>query len=195
MKLLGLSGSLTPRSKTLIAVEKAVAFARVYSSPIDTDIINLRDWDLQFCDGRDPSRYEGDTKKLINAIDEADALIVGTPIYRGSYTGALKNVFDLIPNDGLTGKVVGLIATGGSYHHFLAIEQELKPLIGYFRAHIVPGSVYAHNEHYSEKNLVDPSVMERLRSLGEDVVRLHHQIGKDYVGADGPVIPRKALKV
>lgn len=194
MKLLGLSGSLTPRSKTLIAVEKAVEFAKIHSPYIETETTSLRDWDLQFCDGRDPSLYQGDTKKLIQMIEEADALIIGAPIYRGSYPGALKNVFDIIPNDALKGKVVGLIATGGTYHHFLAIEHELKPLLGFFRTHIVPGAVYAHNDHYSDKRLVNPDVIDRLRSLGEDVVELQNRIGKEFVGAGGPSIPRKALK-
>ncbi|SFB35957.1 FMN reductase [Lentibacillus halodurans] len=193
MKLLGLSGSMTPRSKTTIVIDKVLEFAKVENPSIETEIISLRDYDLQFCDGRDPTYYENDTKQVIKKIEEADALIIGTPVYRGSYTGALKNVFDLIPNDALKGKVVGLIATGGTYHHFLAIEHQLKPLIGFFRAHIVPGSVYAHNRHFSEKTLVDPEVMERLRYLGEDVVKFQAQIGGDYVGAGSPSIPRRAL--
>lgn len=194
MKLLGLSGSLTPRSKTLIAIEKAVESVSEFDPFIETEIINLRDYDLQFCDGRDPSLYEGDTKRVIEKIEDANALIVGSPVYRGSYTGALKNVFDLIPNDALEGKVIGLIATGGTYHHFLSIEHQLKPLAGYFRAHIVPGSVYAHNDHYSDKTLVAPDIIERLRRLGEDTVQLHRQIGGEYVGVGAPSIPRRALK-
>lgn len=193
MKLLGLSGSLTPRSKTLIAIEKAAEFAQ-YDSSVETEIISLRDFDIQFCDGRDPALYQGDTKQVIEKIKEADALIVGSPIYRGSYSGALKNVFDLIPNDALKGKVVGLIATGGTYHHFLAIEHQLKPLLGFFRAHIVPGSVYAHNHHYSDKTLVDSDVLQRLQDLGEDIVALQKRIGEEYIGAGSPSIPRRALK-
>ncbi|AQS56715.1 NADPH-dependent FMN reductase [Novibacillus thermophilus] len=194
MRLLGLSGSLTPRSKTYIAVEQALTFAKAYDASVATDLISLRDYKLSFCDGRDPKLYEGDTKQVIQKIENADALIVGTPVYRGSYTGALKNVFDLIPNGALEGKVVGLIATGGTYHHFLAIEHQLKPLFGFFRAHVVPGTVYAHNDHYSDKRLVDPDVIERLRRLGEDVVRLQYAIGGGLAGAEAPPIPRKALK-
>lgn len=193
MKLLGLSGSLTHRSKTLIAIEKAVAFANASDSSVEAEIINLRDYDLQFCDGRDPYLYEGDTKRVIEKIEEADALIIGSPVYRGSYTGALKNVLDVIPNDALKGKVVGIIATGGTFHHFLAVEHELKPLFGYFHAHVVPGAVYAHNLHYSEKTLVDEGILERLKKLGEDVVKLQGQIGRESVGASSPSIPRRAL--
>jgi MsuE subfamily FMN reductase len=192
MKLLGISGSLTPLSKTLITVEKALQFAE--STTVETDLINLRDYDLQFCDGRDPATYEGDTKHVIDKIVEADALIVATPIYRGSLTGALKNVFDLIPNDALTGKVIGFIATGGTYHHYLVIEHQLKPLAGYFKAHVVPGNVYAHNSHFENKQLVDEEIIERLKELGESVVNLHFRINREGVGARQPEIPRRSLQ-
>lgn len=195
MKLLGLSGSVTPRSKTLIAVETAVDFGGDVSPLVETETINLNEYDnIQFCDGRDPAAYTGNARIIIDKIIEADALIIGTPIYRGSYTGALKNIFDLIPNDALRGKSVGLVATGGTYHHFLSIEHQLKPLVGYFQAHIVPGAVYAHNDHYSNKTLIDKKIIERLKALGESTVQLHELLGGGHVGAEKPAMPRKTLE-
>ncbi|MDC3412131.1 NAD(P)H-dependent oxidoreductase [Aquibacillus sp. 3ASR75-11] len=193
MKIVGISGSLTPRSKTFITVEKALNFAEKSEHNVETELINLRDYHLQFCDGRDPSTYEGDTKQLIDKIVEADALIVGSPIYRGSISGALKNVFDLIPNDSLRGKVIGFIATGGTYHHYLAIEHQLKPLAGYFKAHVIPGNVYAHNQHFENKQLVDKEIITRLKELGETVVTFHDRLNREAVGAHQPSIPRKSL--
>jgi MsuE subfamily FMN reductase len=193
MKLLGLSGSPTVKSKTLIAVERAVRFAREAYPDIDADVINIRDLDVQFCDGRDPSLYEGDTRMIIDEVVEADALIVGTPMYRASYTGILKNVFDVIPNDALQGKAVGIIATGGTAHHFLAIEHELKPVIGFFYGHPLPGAVYASNEHYSEEDLVDGAILDNLRQLAHDVVEFANRIPRGLVGAGRPSIPRRAL--
>ncbi|MCP8615930.1 NADPH-dependent FMN reductase [Salirhabdus salicampi] len=210
MKLLGISGSLSDRSKTFLAVEKAIQFAEEqffetkqaikeklntdkYDQTIETEIVNLKDYDLQFCDGRNPLDYEGDTKKLIKKIIEADAFIVGSPVYRGSMSGALKNVFDLIPNNCLEGKVIGFIATGGTYHHFLAIEHQLHPLAGYFSAHVVPGGVYAHNEHYDNQGLISDEILERLRVLSYSVIDLHHRLYDSHTIAKKPYIPRKSL--
>ncbi|WP_257009757.1 NADPH-dependent FMN reductase [Evansella halocellulosilytica] len=114
MKLVGLCGSLTKNSKTLLAVKKAVNDAKQFDSSIESENIHLHNYKLDFCDGRDPSDYEGDTHTVIEKIVEADAYIIGTPVYRESLTGALKNVFDLIPNDSFRGKVIGFIASGGS---------------------------------------------------------------------------------
>lgn len=193
MKLVGLSGSPTERSKTLIAVEKAVEYAAETYPSISTEVLNIRDYDVQFCDGRDPSQYEGDSRTVIDKIVEADGLIIGTPMYRASYTGMLKNVFDLIPNDALHGKPVGLIATGGSDHHFLAIEHELKPVIGFFQGVALPGAVYAKDEHYSDGSLVDEGVLDGLRWLATAVVEFSERIPLHLAETSGPAIPRRSL--
>jgi len=116
MNLLGLSGSPSRNaaSRTLSAVKQTVEYAHAQDSVIHMETINVRDLDVELCDGRDPALYEGDTKTLIEKIVTADALILGTPVYRGSYTGILKNVFDVIPNDALVGKPVGIVVTGST---------------------------------------------------------------------------------
>ncbi|MCP1491756.1 NAD(P)H-dependent FMN reductase [Peribacillus frigoritolerans] len=63
------------------------------------------------------------------------------------------------------------MATGGTYQHYLVIENQLKPIAGYFRAFVAPGSVYAHNDHFNPQNeLVDEEVLERIAMLSEEVV-------------------------
>jgi FAD reductase [NAD(P)H] len=66
---------------------------------------------------------------------------------------------------------MGFIATGGTYQHYLVIENQLKPIAGYFRAYVAPGFVFAHNNHFSPQNeLVDKEVLERISALSEEVV-------------------------
>jgi MsuE subfamily FMN reductase len=194
MKLVGLSGSPTAVSKTLIAVQYALSFAAEIDPALEVQLINIRDFDVIFCDGRDPSLYEGDTRIIIEAVAQADAMIVGTPMYRGSYTGRLKNVFDILPNGCLRGTPVGLIATGGSDHHYLALEHELRPLLTFFGAHVLPGSVYATNTHYSDADLVDEGTVERLRQLARSCVQLARCLDDERaLGADPPEIKREFL--
>lgn len=193
MKLLGLCGSPSTPSKTLTALETALAHVRSVRPDVEADVLNLRDLRMQFCDGRDPSAYEGDTRRAIDRVVTADALLVGSPMYRGSYTGALKNLFDVLPNEALSGKPVGLIATGGTDHHFLAVEHQLKPLMGFFHAHVLPGAVYANNTHYAGGELVDEGVRTRLAQLGEAVVAFAERVPNGLVGASGPEIPRRSL--
>jgi FAD reductase [NAD(P)H] len=112
MKLLGISGTIVG-SKTEVAVKKTLEYV---DDDITTEFINLKDYDLEFCDGRPISEYNKDTQDLIGKICVADAYIFGTPIFQGSLTGVLKNLFDLIPPKALRRKVVGLIATGEHFN-------------------------------------------------------------------------------
>ncbi|UOR10460.1 NADPH-dependent FMN reductase [Halobacillus amylolyticus] len=193
MKVLGLSGSVTLSSKTWLSVKRAVEAAKSADPKVVTELVHLGEYDTVLCDGREPSLYEGDTKALIDLIVEADALIIGTPVYRASLTGALKNVFDLIPNDSLRGKAIGFIATGGSFHHYLVIDHQLNPLANYFRAHVVPGGVYVHNGHFDEGKLLDQDVLNRLDQLGSAAVQLTSQLDKRNIEIQQPSIPRQKL--
>ncbi len=194
MKLLGLSGSpaRNAASRTLSAVKQAVEYAHQLDDSIAMETINVRDLEIELCDGRDPALYEDDTKTLIDKVIAADALILGTPVYRGSYTGILKNVFDVIPNDSLVGKPVGIIVTGSTQHHYLAIEHQVKPLLGFFHAHALPGGVYLTPEHYNDSVLVDEGALERLQQLSAAIVQFVKHVPNDrnlLAGASGPEIP------
>ena len=82
-------------------------------------------------------------RRIVDAIEGADALIVGSPVYKGSYTGLFKHVFDLVEPDRLAGKPVVLAASGGGPRHALVVEHALRPLFGFFTALTIPTAVYA----------------------------------------------------
>lgn len=170
MKLLGISGTIVG-SKTSVVVSKVLEEINKLDPTVETELLDLKQVQVQFCDGRDPSTYTDDTKKVIDAVTSADLLIIGTPVFQGSITGVLKNLFDLLPVDVLRHKIVGLVATGGTYQHYLIIENQLKPIMGYFRAFVAPGYVYAHTDHFNENNEIsDLDVLRRIELLAEEMV-------------------------
>lgn len=131
MRLLGISGTITGTSKTLVIIQEVLEQIQKEYSEVEVELLNMEDYDVQFCDGRDPSSYTGDTKRVIDIVSSADFYIIGTPIFNGSMTGVLKNLFDLVPVSVFRNKVMGFIATGGTYQHYLVIENQLKPIAGY----------------------------------------------------------------
>ena len=189
MRLIGISGSLSRGSRTSRVIQH-VLDAAAGCGQVETELLEVSQRDLVFCDGRRPDAYDGDTRRVIDLVVAADAYVVGSPMYRGSYTGAFKNLFDLLPNEALAGKAVGLVATGGSDHHFLAIEHQLRPLLSFFRAYTIPGAVYAQNAHFDGERL-DDTVRAQCRDLGQTIVRLSALIGADGAGPDYPTILRK----
>ncbi|GAA4799903.1 NADPH-dependent FMN reductase [Streptomyces ziwulingensis] len=73
-------------------------------------------------------------------FEEADGVVIGTPVYKAAYSGLLKSLLDLLPQYALAGKTVLPLATGGSTAHVLAIDYALRPVLSSMgAAHIVPG--------------------------------------------------------
>jgi FAD reductase [NAD(P)H] len=103
LKLLGISGTIIG-SKTNTAVSKILEEAQNLDPNIETELLDLRQYNVDFCDGRDPLSYTGDTKKVIDKVTSADFYVIGTPIFQASLTGPLKNLFDLIPVKALLAK-------------------------------------------------------------------------------------------
>jgi FMN reductase len=81
--------------------------------------------------------------RILDEIEGADALIVGTPVYKGAYTGLFKHLIDFITPEKLAGKPVALTASGGGARHALVVEHALRPLFGFFTALTIPTALYA----------------------------------------------------
>ncbi|WP_433595921.1 NADPH-dependent FMN reductase [Lysinibacillus xylanilyticus] len=75
-------------------------------------------------------------------VEEADIIVLLTPIYKASYTGILKTYLDLLPQKALLGKIILPIAVGGSIGHLLALEYALKPVLAVLGATTIAHSVY-----------------------------------------------------
>lgn len=78
-----------------------------------------------------------------DAVERADGLIVSTPVYKASFSGALKTLLDLLPERALEHKVVLPLATGGSIAHMLAVDYALKPVLAALKAQEVLHGIFA----------------------------------------------------
>ncbi|MFT4021998.1 MAG: FMN reductase, partial [Acinetobacter sp.] len=92
-----------------------------------------------------PQRVQDD----LAAVEAADALIVGTPVYRASFTGLFKHFFDFVEQTALVDVPVLLAASGGSDRHALVLEHQLRPLFSFFQAQTLPIGVYATDRDFS----------------------------------------------
>ncbi|AQQ52515.1 NADPH-dependent FMN reductase [Planococcus lenghuensis] len=171
MKIVGLSGSIVG-SKTRTAMNYTMQALEEKYPEIEAELIDLAEYDVQFSDGRNYLEYEGDTGYVTRAIMEADAIIIGTPIFQASIPATLKNIFDLLPVDALRDKVVSMVVTAGSAKHFLIAEQQLKPILGYMKAQIVQTYVFIEEEDFHRKKIINDDVLFRLERMVEDTVVL-----------------------
>ncbi|WP_342507860.1 NADPH-dependent FMN reductase [Sporosarcina sp. FSL K6-2383] len=171
MKIVGISGSIVG-SKTRTAMNYTVESLTKKYPNAEVTLLDLTDYDIQFSDGRNYLEYEGDTGFVTKAIMEADAIIIGTPIFQASIPATLKNIFDLLPVNAFRDKVVSMLVTAGSPKHYLIAEQQLKPILAYMKAQIVQTFVFIEEKDFLRKEIVNDDVFFRIERLVEDTVVL-----------------------
>ena len=103
---------------------------------------------------------------------DADALIIGTPIFQASLPATLKNIFDLLPVQAFRDKVVSMIVTAGSPKHYLVAEQQLKPILAYMKAQMVQTYVFIEEKDFYQKEITNDDVLFRIKRLVEDTIIL-----------------------
>jgi FMN reductase len=116
--------------------------------------------------------------RIVDEIEGADALIVGTPVYKGAYTGLFKHLIDFLEPGRLAGKPVALTASGGGPRHALVVEHTLRPLFGFFAALTVPTAVYASDADFTATDdgvghvVSDAGIRARLASAAVELTGL-----------------------
>ncbi|MFA6267803.1 MAG: FMN reductase, partial [Pseudolabrys sp.] len=112
---------------------------------------------------------DGQARGILERIIAADVLVVGSPTYKGSYTGLFKHFFDLVDPAALRGKPVLLSATGGGERHALVVEHQLRPLFGFFEAFTLPTAVYASEKDFANGVLAAEAIRARVGLAVQDV--------------------------
>ena len=99
---------------------------------------------------------------------------MASPVYRASFTGLFKHVFDFVGQYSLIDKPVLLAATGGSDRHALIIEHQFRPLFSFFQALTLPIGVYASDADFVDYRIESDTLRDRIgqaASRGVPVVR------------------------
>jgi FMN reductase len=169
--ILSIAGNPTNPSRTYGLLNYANTILQ--QEGFHTDTIAVRDFsaeDLVY------GRYDSPNLEPIKALlNNADGVIVATPIYKAAYTGLLKAFLDLLPQKAFEGKVVLPIATGGTIAHLLAIDYALKPVLSELKARHILGGVYAVDKQLQLQPdgtiRVDEEIDQRLKHSLHDFVQ------------------------
>jgi FMN reductase len=162
--LLAVVGAVTPPGRLNAAIEVAVSIARTEPGA-SASVLSLADHRVSFADGRPLDALGDDSARLVGQIAAADAVLLASPVYRGSFTGALKNLLDLTPVDALRGKPVGIVAMGATLHHYLGVDWHLRAVLAWFGALVAPTSVYLESAHFKDGKLADAAARAALGDL------------------------------
>ncbi len=163
MKLACVVGAATKPGR----LGNAIAFSsEVASAASDSvDVIDLALTKVEICDGRPSDQYSQETQNTIKAIGSADAVIFGSPVYRATYPGVLKNLLDHLPVAALKDKPVGIIAMAAGFHHYLGVDSHMRFVLAWFGALTLPNSVYLTNEDFTDGKLSSEQAKKDLQDL------------------------------
>jgi len=159
--IVGISGNFSRPSKTRRMVEVIVEAAATELA-WESRVFDLVDAGpaLGATLGRKHAPPEID--RIWTAIETCDALVVGSPVYKASYTGLLKHLFDILDMNALRGRPVLVAATAKASSHELMIDHQFRPLFAFFRAVVVPGSVYALEQDFGPENEPTEGLRQRV---------------------------------
>jgi len=112
-RIVAISGSRRDGSTTRAALR--VALDAAADAGADTGLIDLGKVDLPLYHPDEDA--QGESERLTRLVREADGVLAGSPVYRGSYSSTFKNFHDFCGSDEYANTAVGLLATagGGSY--------------------------------------------------------------------------------
>lgn len=129
--IVAINGSTRTGSRTGVLLNDIVE-AISTRVPAKTETIDLGAESREIFSGASRDKISERGEALVSLAERADIIVVGSPIYRGTYTGLFKHFFDLIDRDRMAGKAAVLSATGASLQHALSIEHQVRPLMGFF---------------------------------------------------------------
>jgi NAD(P)H-dependent FMN reductase len=171
--VVAICGSQRAESHTRRALRRSLAAAEAAGA--STDLVDLSTLDLPTFDADRPE--VGDAPELTRRVDRADAVLLGTPMYHGSYASPLKTALDYCGFDEFEETTVGLVAVAGGEFPLPALEH-LRSVARALDAWVLPGQVAIPNVHeaFDEAGPTDEAIADRLDELGADLV--------DYAGVE-----------
>jgi len=177
LNIVAVSGGLNNPSKTEALVQ-AIIDELGEATPINVHFIKFSEIG-QLLGGaiyrnQLPQRVQDD----LAAVEAADALIVGTPVYRASFTGLFKHFFDFVEQTALVDVPVLLAASGGSERHAL-----WAPAKGQRAEAIKEKSQQANQNLGINKQIEQEDVLPSaaVPTLDAAEARLHHKKPKTHV--------------
>ncbi|WP_227377123.1 NADPH-dependent FMN reductase [Haladaptatus halobius] len=130
-----------------------------------TELLDLAELDLPPLDPDVDGAGDGDIVR--RTIREADAVILGTPMYHGSYSGVLKNALDYCGFDEFENTTVGLLVVSGGPFPTPALTH-LRDVCRSLHAWVLPyqAAVPQARTAFDDDGFVDEDLRERVRTLG-----------------------------
>jgi NAD(P)H-dependent FMN reductase len=201
VRVVGIAGSLRPKSVTRMAVRYALRGAEEEGAR--ASILDLTEYNLPFLGREQEDGNEKAVRGFRAALRASDGIILGSPELHGSVSGVLKNALDLTGSNEFEGKMVGLVGVAGGRMGATETLSHLRNIGRSLHAWVVPAqaSIGDSDQAFDFRgNPTDKEVGKRLKEVGGQVAHFarlhkcenHMQFLKEWEGA--PVNEGTSLK-
>lgn len=191
MLVVTLGGSPSQRSRSGVLLDKTRRWLQ--QQGVEVVSYQVRDFPAE-----DLLHARFDSPKVIDLLQQvanADGLVIATPVYKASFSGALKAVLDLLPERALAHKVVLPMATGGSIAHMLAVDYALKPVLSALKAQELLHGIFAEDSQiaYGEGSVQAQLVPVLEQRLHEALEQLYSAMARRPKPLDPDVLNERLL--
>jgi FMN reductase len=141
----------------------------------NTHLYDLREHELGMCDATTTHKTPV-AKTIIEAIAQADSVLLAMPVYNFDVNAAAKNLLEIgmrVWNH----KLVGFLCAAGGQRSYMSVMPLANSLMLDFRCIIIPRFVYATGGDFGDDRLdtmyiASTEIQERIRELTTNTVRL-----------------------
>jgi FMN reductase len=164
------AGTSDPSSTRMLAdqlAQRVTDLASRRGNEVATRVIDLRALATEISTAMVSQLVGPNLQKAVAALGEAHGIVASTPVYKAGASGLFTSFFQVLDNDLLIAKPVVLAATAGTARHALVVDEQLRSLFAYLRTIVVPTSLFAAPEDWS-----DPALTKRIDRAALELVLL-----------------------
>jgi FMN reductase len=146
-----------------------LAFKHLERAKVQSAWLDISELGLPLCDA-DACYTQPGAREVRKAIDAADGILLGTPVYNYDVSATAKNLVELT-GKAWEEKVVGFLCAAGGMSSYMSVMAFANSLMLDFRCVIIPRFVYATGRAFQDDDLKDKEVGERIDGLAGELIR------------------------
>lgn len=170
-KLVCINGSPRSMSRTGVLIDR-IGQAIQRRMPMERTDVGFASVGTAVLSGLDRPSLSPKGDAVCQLVEQADILVIASPVYRGSYSGLLKHLFDMVDRAAMQDKIAILAVTGATPLHGLVLEHQLRPLMGFFGIQTAATALYGLEGDVGLDGMIAAPLVKRLEAAADEIVAI-----------------------